>query len=382
MNKQARKKLARCRVRLLTDEGFWSKVIMPLDLVEDNELVARMGTDGRKLYYNSEWVLGQKDDVLIGTMIHEGEHVAFLHFARMGSRDPRIWNIATDMSVNYSVEYHTKWPLPENVVKGKAGTAEFHYKELMKNAKQVKINLPQSGEGSEWDVGSVMEPQNADGSKASEFEKKALAEEWKIRVAVAAKQAQMEGKLPAELARMVKDLVTPKVNWREVIARFVSGFNREEYSWRRPHRRHMQSGFILPSRWSPGVAQIAVGVDTSGSISQDMLRDVVGEVFGCLQAYEERGTLELQVLWCDTKVYPQLVDDPGMIKPRGGGGTSFAPVFDWVREHGDELEGIVYVTDGWCSRFGEEPSQPVLWVLTSENETFRPPFGEVVGVIK
>jgi len=63
------------------------------------------------------------------------------------------------------------------------------------------------------------------------------------------------------------------------------------------------------------------------------------------------------------------------IKPHGGGGTAFSPVFEYIEEHGIEPIAIVFLTDLCCDDFGNEPNCPVLWVSTDEGTA---PFGEVV----
>ena len=69
------------------------------------------------------------------------------------------------------------------------------------------------------------------------------------------------------------------------------------------------------------------------------------------------------------------VDDTVEVKPRGGGGTAFSPIFEYVeREQLDPVDCVV-LTDLCCYDFGDEPAYPVLWVSNDRDEA---PFGEVV----
>ena len=68
-------------------------------------------------------------------------------------------------------------------------------------------------------------------------------------------------------------------------------------------------------------------------------------------------------------------DDELDIKPHGGGGTDFAPVFTRIIEDGINPVAIVFLTDLVCNSFGEQPDAPVLWVTTHAEKA---PFGEVV----
>ena len=63
------------------------------------------------------------------------------------------------------------------------------------------------------------------------------------------------------------------------------------------------------------------------------------------------------------------------LHPKGGGGTDYRPVTAYVEEQGLNPACLVYLTDGCCDRYPEEPWYPVLWIGTCE---FNPPFGEFV----
>ena len=68
-----------------------------------------------------------------------------------------------------------------------------------------------------------------------------------------------------------------------------------------------------------------------------------------------------------------------MIRPKGGGGTSFEVIFDYVRsEMADrEIASIIIMTDGQAP-FPDESSAmgiPVLWMIN--NEDITPPWGKV-----
>jgi predicted metal-dependent peptidase len=68
-------------------------------------------------------------------------------------------------------------------------------------------------------------------------------------------------------------------------------------------------------------------------------------------------------------------DDDLDIKPHGGGGTAFSPVFKYFAEHDINPVACIFLTDLCCNDFGDQPDYPVLWVSTDEGTA---PFGEVV----
>ena len=64
-----------------------------------------------------------------------------------------------------------------------------------------------------------------------------------------------------------------------------------------------------------------------------------------------------------------------VIKPHGGGGTAFSPVFQFMRDKDINPVACVFLTDLCCGDFGDAPDYPVLWVSTHNDQA---PFGEVV----
>ena len=89
---------------------------------------------------------------------------------------------------------------------------------------------------------------------------------------------------------------------------------------------------------------------------------------------------KVTVIYCDYDIggtQEYTPDDlPIVLKPVGGGGTSFKPVFEWLLTYEGEVECLIYFTDGWGDQDElEEPAVDTVW-LTTEREKF--PFGEVI----
>ncbi len=133
------------------------------------------------------------------------------------------------------------------------------------------------------------------------------------------------GTVPAGLLRWAAEILTPKVNWRTLLAAELRRAIAEisgavDYSYRRPSRRSAVSGpVVLPALRRP-VPEVAVVCDTSGSMTEDLLAMVLAEVEGLLRALGL--ARQVRVLACDTAVAPaQRVNSARQVHLVGGGGT-------------------------------------------------------------
>lgn len=105
------------------------------------------------------------------------------------------------------------------------------------------------------------------------------------------------------------------------------------------------------------------------------------EVKGAIDQFD--GKIQGWLGFFDGVVYPpeefSNEDEFAIIRQRGGGGTSFDIIFDYVRDKmtDDPPVLIIILTDGYAP-FPEEKAaddKPVLWILTTNN--VNPPWGKV-----
>ena len=116
-----------------------------------------------------------------------------------------------------------------------------------------------------------------------------------------------------------------------------------------------------------------VAIDTSGPVGAEELRAFLSELRGILEAYPR---VRATVMACDAEVHQVWELDQDTLLPhtlKGGGGTSFVPVFRKVEELGLAPSALVYITDGYGDYPARQPGYPVLWVLTKEHR--QPPWG-------
>ena len=146
---------------------------------------------------------------------------------------------------------------------------------------------------------------------------------WRAALAQAVRQARDAGDLPGGLERLVRRLLYPKLDWRELLDRFVQARARNDYSWTPPNRRYLHMGLHLPSLSQESLPELVLAVDTSGSVSPEELEMFAAELRGVLEPFDTT----LRVYFCDREITGEQEfrrDDPPLeLEAAGGGGDGF-----------------------------------------------------------
>jgi len=194
-------------------------------------------------------------------------------------------------------------------------------------------------------------------------ERAQLQTRWQQRLAGASQQAMQAGKLTGLMARMVDHFLQPQIPWRSLLARYITMCGREEFNYARPSRREGEA--IFPSLRNARL-DVVVAVDTSGSVSKAEMEQFFSEIEAIKAAMPCRITL----IACDTEIAPgspwiyepwDAVEPP--MKVKGGGGTSFEPVFEWLEQDRRYPDLLIYFTDAEGQFPAREPAYPVLWLV-------------------
>ena len=363
------KRLSKAKTSLILEHPFIGSVAlnMPMSLSDE---VPTAATNGKRVLYNPDFIEPLTDDELKFLVAHECLHPMLEHNYRRGARDPKKWNKAADYVINQLLvdegigKFIEGGCLDKNIYTNGGGTSDGIYS-----------LLPDSDDGdgeSDGPGGPGNDLEDGEGDAAQQAQE---AAEWKITVAQAAQAAKMMGKMSANMERLVDEVLKPKVDWREVLQRFVQKAKNDQRSFARPNRRFLSQGLYMPSVTGEVLGELVFAVDMSGSISDHEKNQYAAE---CRQVFEDGKPAKIhfvffshEVCACDTIER----DGDFEFNPRGGGGTAFSPVFEHIEEQGIEPAAIVFLTDLYCNDFGTAPDCPVLWVTTGATEA---PFGEIV----
>ena len=397
IEEKTRKKFVRARITLLNHQPFFGQIALNTPTIFTDS-IETMGVDGVSLFVNPKFVEEKSQAELCGVIAHECLHVALLHPTRRGQRDPKKWNVATDHAVNLELLKAIRaddgylMELPDDCL------ADPQYDGM--SADTIYNRLPDDKGDDGGDPGEDKgedgdqpgdQPGNQPGNSPGDtggcgevFDAPAdvsveeLEGQIKRKVVQAAHSARAQGKLPGNMESMIDDMLKPVVDWKSKLREHFERVFPSDYSWMRPNRRFLHEGLYLPGVEKDGTGHIVVGVDTSSSVSDDEIKQFIGEINSiCEDVVPEKVT----VIYCHTNVWAVEeceADEAFTVRPRRGGGTEFVPVFEEVEKRGIQPKALIYLTDLGCNGYPTTPSYHVIWGATDRYST--PPFGEVIDV--
>ena len=388
-DRAVREKIVGARIALLLKAPFFGNLATRLKIENADDWCPTAATDGRKLYYNSEFLKKMPAKQLEFLIGHEVLHCVYDHMGRRGERNPQLWNIADDYCVNQDLldqRIGERIPVGLYEPKYRGWSAEEVYDDLEKNADKIDIDdlvdklldehLDGDGEDGEGKDGD--EKKDGKGRpKLSEEERKQIRDEIKEAVMSAA-QTVGAGNLPSGVKRLIKDLTAPQLNWRELLQQQIVSTIRSDYTWSRVSRKGWDIDAVLPGNDVEREIDICVAIDTSGSMSDNMLKDILSEVKGIMESYN---SFKLHLWSFDTEVYNATVftqenlDEIMEWEVGGGGGTIFEANWEYMKEQDIAPKKFVMFTDGYPGMgWGDENYCDTLFIVHGST-TIEAPFG-------
>lgn len=421
---------------LILDQPFFASLILKLQLIED-KTCQTMKTNGAYVKYNPAFVMTLPHEHVVGVLAHEVMHCASGHPWRRDARDPELWNIATDKTINNELR-ESKFSLPEGTIYAEGDevgkSAEWIYTRLQQQAaddedaqqpppqpqQQQQPQAGGAGEGEEEGEDSEDTDQEGEGEGEAEGDGEGDGEtegegegdaqnggggsspnpcgevedapteedadgnpppteqDWKDALQSAITQATLRGDMPGGLKRRAAEALRPRIDLKSLLLRFFQERSAADYSWTRPNPRYISQRLYLPALHSQSLGEVAVMVDTSGSIDEISLQYARGILE---QVIDECDPAGVTLYFVDTQVANvQRMEkgDPLTWEPGGGGGTDFRSFFDDVEKGEIEPACVVCITDLEAVFPEKTPNVPVLWLSTVQRNVA--PFGETVFI--
>ena len=394
------------RVGLLLRHPFFGNMATRLRIKAADDWLPTAAVDGRNLYFNTQFFNAMDNKEIEFVIAHEILHCVFDHLDRRTwqgrNLDPLLSNIAQDYIVNNTLVRDRIGEKPKLVdcyqdFKYDGWSSEEVYDELFKEAeKRGKEFVEQLGEmldehldleGDGSDKGDDGETKDGKGNvvskKKPKLSKEALdtiKDEIKENMLSAAQSAGA-GNVPAGVARIIKNLTEPKMNWREILRQQIQSTIKNDFTFARPSRKGWHTGAILPGQNFDETIDICIAIDMSGSIGNKQAEDFLGEVKGIMDEYKDYNIK----IWCfDTKVYNEqdFTADGGdsidEYEVMGGGGTDFMANWEYMKEQDIQPKKFLMFTDGYAwDSWGDADYCDTVFVIHSHHDKgLQAPFGQ------
>lgn len=387
-------------ISLIRKEPFYGRLILSMRR-EEFKIGYAAGISvkgGLTLRYNPDILSKKTPNERMAILEHEALHVINRHFSRLEEIKTRksifrvlgqmanilsrvhkkcldrLWNYAADLSINKYIEGIPECALlPEKFNFPEGLSAEEYLALLIKDLSETPD--PSSGNdkgSSEGKVCPICENSKEElggkgdllddhsGWEGSQADKES-AEALTVSIL---KECSKRGLVPSKLESLVRNALKPRINWKAVIRTFVCSAKSTETTrtWMRVNRR---LPFVIKGKKKIDKASLIVGIDTSGTISDEMLEEFSAELRGIARECEE-----IIIIQCDACLQDVSPFKDRIYKYKGRGGTAFTPVFDYISDPKNRLspDAIIYFTDG----FGDNPAPfrkaPVLWVVSPKGQ--------------
>tara|TARA_R110001632_G_scaffold45872_2_gene116673 strand:- start:587 stop:1750 length:1164 start_codon:yes stop_codon:yes gene_type:complete len=324
---------------------------------------------GMQLTINPEFYLDLSEDHRFGLIKHELLHIAFGHLiTRDKYSDKKLFNIAADLEINQYI-LESKLPqgglllssFPELNLPKKAGTQKYY--ELLEEAQEDGTcpsldNLMDQMDGNSphchgtWDEFDDL----------PEADKKLMQKQIEHQLKDSAEQTvKKQGNIPGELAELINRLMNiepAKFDWRSYLRRFAG--NSSVVYTKKLRRKYNKRYAANPGLKIKFKNHILVGVDTSGSVNNDELKEFFSEL-----THMHKTGHKITIAQCDTQLKSVKEFNPKKDwEIHGRGGTSFQPVIDHYNEKKGSYTALIYLTDGEAYSPDNCPAN-TLWVHSS-----------------
>tara|TARA_R110001583_G_scaffold42869_3_gene136254 strand:- start:922 stop:2088 length:1167 start_codon:yes stop_codon:yes gene_type:complete len=362
--------LARASKTLILEEPFYGLFLVGLNKVFRKDIptagVSKNGI-GVQLSVNPEFFNGLNELHRVGLLKHELLHISFGHLImRDLYTNHKLFNIAADLEIN---QYIGESYLPEGGITldtfaelklpKKAGTKKY-YELLEKDCdgdspcESLQSLLSQMDGESQYCHKTWKEF-----DELTEADKKLVQKQIEHQLKETAEQTEKRcGNIPGELAELISRLThiePPSFDWKGYLKRFVgnSSICYTKKLKRKFNKRYTEMAGLKVKFKN----NILVGVDTSGSVSNNELKEFMNEL-----VHMHKTGHKITVAQCDTQINSVEAFNPRKDwEIKGRGGTDFQPVIDLYNQKKGQYTALIYLTDGEAYT-PEDCPKNALWV--------------------
>ena len=371
--------------RLLTSEPFFAAISRqvhksPSTAIPTAGVRINKETAQYEMLYNPEFMAKLPDNEKLGVLMHEFYHIIFDHVTERLPPEgmTKLWNIATDLAINGLSGVIDKIP-SIGCIPGKGPfahlpaeqSADFYFEELKKQKEQDKEKSKDKGEKGEGEgepsdgsgdgLGEPMDDHSGWGEAdedTKQIAKERLGEILKDAVKEASKSNNW-GSVSSSMKKQIMERLKTWVDWRKMLSYFIKATVKADKTAtiRKINKRFPR---IHAGKKVQRLANIAISIDQSGSVGDDMLALFFNEL-NKLADIATFTVVPFDTMVDDSKVYVWKKGQRKVWERVLCGGTDFNAPTKWVNDR--NFDGHIVLTD-MCAPKPIHSKSRRMWMTT------------------
>jgi len=385
-----KKKISEAKAKLLVEYPYFGTLASKLELRQNDSIQAYL-SNGIRFEYNDEYLAELSQEELGFALSNGAMHAALAYENRQKGRMSWLWQLATDHAINAMLSANGMEPPIEIDLdpRFEGMYAEEIYAILKDEIRNEEFDDDESNETgfNEENRQKQRQMRDAEGNHDPERKREKMEvenveqliaeEEMFEQFANEALQKSFEqGDLPLDIERFFTVTDTSRVDWRRELYNAIDRHYHDNYRMMPPSKKMLYSGIYLPSLYSDTL-RLTIAIDSSGSVDEQLLSLFMSEVEAILIHFPN---YVIDLIVCDAKVqnYRQILSGEALeIDVKGGGGTDFRPVFNYIDEKLEAPSLLLYFSDTKGIFPEGEPLYETVWISAQESVV---PFGRVLFI--
>jgi predicted metal-dependent peptidase len=351
-------KITKAKSKLMLENPYFGTLVSSLEFEENNN-ISSVSNRGDRFIYNSEYFDVLSIEEITTHLANSAMHQALFHSSRGENRVSSIWNLASDYAIN-SLLVENGFILPP--LANYSSRFERLYAEEIYSILLGEVDFDEKED--------EIEPEPSKEELIS-------CEDYEILVEQLTTKLQKQGELPKGIERFIDIKREPQISWRDELYRYVNSYAKINYRMFPPNKRYIYQGFALPSIYGEEL-KVVLAIDTSASIDERLLELFLAEFYEIMEVFPNYIIEFIEVdakIQRVTRVFPMQLIETNL---KGGGGTDFRPVFEYIENLNEDFRFLIYFTDGMGYFPNHKPRVDTLWVMPQNG--VEVPFGELLRI--
>lgn len=363
-------KISQAKSKLLVNYPFFGSLAAKLELIQNDDIQS-FKSNGIKLEYNNDFLERLESSQMEFVFANGAMHASLAYESRKNGRSGWLWQLATDYAINdILVENGLERPDEAHYSKRFSGMyAEEIYAELKEDILRDELEYEVD------DTDEIDEKKNNQREQNTPQKTDTLSEQLFEEFAKAKLEDEAKsGEIPVGIRRFFTIASEGKIDWRNELRVALERFHKDDYTLLPPSKKFLHLGIYLPSCISQRF-KLVVAVDSSGSVDEKLLNEFLNELNFLMNIIPN---YQIDLLVCDNKIHSHTTFYSGdnlELNLKGGGGTDFRPVFEFIENELEDVKLLLYFTDLDGIFPNNEPNYEVKWIVPKEVYT---PFGTVI----